>query len=1010
MQSLFRSKDSVLSITDQEFLEAIKAYKIPHALSPSDYYLNQHFFNTAFEINSQLSLNDDSQIRSFLQKKLDDAFQNKQELIQKYNFAQDTYKPSESHRSYHDAFHGASVALTAKYLLEFYQKNQNLFNSKIQSEIKEFENPQKIKDLEILCLMHDIARTNDKFDQDEYKNAFYLAILLRKLGDERFQGQEISQEGLDLIMNLANKERDNIEEKSLTSKLIQSADCLAILRIKKIIKDIDKFNIELMDTYKDVTKIHPDFIAQRDFLIKTLYGIVRNIHHLELTIPASPKLEISQTPADDFRSHHKIKEFIKVLDMVFHTLTNASSFESLEKIALDDEYFVHVYAKDKILERPKMFINATLQIFPTFPYQPQAVIRHMAESKWQSLPFLIIGKKQGIFISGFLTDVQSNILLKINRDFNSDIERSMAVCLHNKKNFNLIWYPLSTISFSLEALKKRLIKTNSKRRGLIADISEQRYWLVNQNGDRIKDKIGVDRYGIGYSKPQRGFDPVGSSELRHNECHVLCSVHIFDYLAITKEIWDRGYHIIIRREYNPPLPKEACLAKMKRYQRQINAEKKRLLELSDPMKDESFRKCVDFELRRVTNVFEKIILIEEIIKEINGNPQNEYWISASTSKKDKKTLKEGYKFEVSEENRVIWTIKKTVKLNHELTILHQELKEYQKSESLGFDDLSSILKGFSSHKDLKTKHLMINQWKEDILEGRIHNPQLLKAQEKVIEGLRKKTQFVVQNFLNPQELGIIDTKMINAEIAKSEIQGKSLESFRYLIANGFFENIFLTFSIQEIKKNFAKIDSSIDFENFVFRNFFKTCQVEELEEMIENGLDIFKVSSQDNIFLNSREAKIDCYQYSLENKNPDFIKKLAEYGLFMNDPTKFRMTKEFNKDFYETLQNNDPKVIEQITTIIKDYLSNHDLTIAKEIVYQTGEKIKLNAYGILRIFHNNLIKSPDQELQNLVDNLELVKNQIYPRCFSSQIKSSGISQQSAISLKGNHQRDFCSIQ
>jgi len=236
-------------LSHEDFKNLIVSYKLNFAM--------QKKFNQDFGIQGDKSDDkpkDDSpeSLKEFLQKKLNQAFQNPSKLAE-YQSAIETAS-SKSDRGIHDGFHTANVALYARNFLKIYQDNRQLFSKEMQAQIAEFDDPKKVRDLEILCLMHDVARVNKDYDQDEYKNAFYVALMLRNMGDERFQGEEISEDGLKMIMDLATKESKKAD-KSLMSKLIQASDSLAIFRVKEINTKELIFNPLSNDIYKDFEKI-----------------------------------------------------------------------------------------------------------------------------------------------------------------------------------------------------------------------------------------------------------------------------------------------------------------------------------------------------------------------------------------------------------------------------------------------------------------------------------------------------------------------------------------------------------------------------------------------------------------------------------------------------------------------------------------------------------------------------------------------------------------------------------
>ena len=261
----------VFELKESDFAKLIGAYKLT--------FDEQSKFNKEFGIETDRPESDSAEnLKIFLRKKLNEAFGDSNKL-KKYQDEVSAHKTSAD-RGIHDGFHVASVALYAKKFLKIYQDNKELFSPEIQKEIEEFNDPKKVKDLEILCLMHDVARTNKDLDQDEYKNAFYVALRLREMGDERFQGEGISEDGLKMIMDLASKESKK-KDKSLMSKLIQSSDSLAILRCRRFRKDSYVYDFDLNDAFKDFSEIDFAHAPKRDKLQKSIRESVSKISLIE---------------------------------------------------------------------------------------------------------------------------------------------------------------------------------------------------------------------------------------------------------------------------------------------------------------------------------------------------------------------------------------------------------------------------------------------------------------------------------------------------------------------------------------------------------------------------------------------------------------------------------------------------------------------------------------------------------------------------------------------------------
>ena len=233
---------SLLKLDRDQFNQVIKSYKLQYDkdnASLNELTSFQSYFNRKFEITDN-PRDDDKDFRKFLNEKINKAFQNPEKIQEYFEAIDRVQDPKSEGRGIHGGNHVARVALYSKMLLNLYRKYKDHLPENLQKEIEEFDE-QKEKDLEVLTLMHDCARTHGKHDQFEYKNAFYVALMMRRLGDPRFTGDSISDEGLDLITNLSLKESEE-KDKSLMSKLIQSADSLAITRDSKIIFDHNYVN------------------------------------------------------------------------------------------------------------------------------------------------------------------------------------------------------------------------------------------------------------------------------------------------------------------------------------------------------------------------------------------------------------------------------------------------------------------------------------------------------------------------------------------------------------------------------------------------------------------------------------------------------------------------------------------------------------------------------------------------------------------------------------------------
>lgn len=262
-----------------------------------------------------------------LELALNNAFKNLGNEIAKYNHACTRQKKStEKGRDIHDGHHALTTSYYAKELLNLYKEKRDLFSAEMQAQIAEFNNPQKIKDLEILSLMHDTARTHGGEDQDEHKNAFYVALRLREMGDPRFQGDTISEEGLKMITDLANKESKD-EGKSLMSKLIQSADSLAILRCEEFIKGYYKYDFKMNECYQDFAKIEDESSRKKELTRLEVIGFLLQENEKRFNPPKF--LEFSTNPFEEFSKDNKAQNASEIFK--FEITNDQEGFNKLLK-------------------------------------------------------------------------------------------------------------------------------------------------------------------------------------------------------------------------------------------------------------------------------------------------------------------------------------------------------------------------------------------------------------------------------------------------------------------------------------------------------------------------------------------------------------------------------------------------------------------------------------------------------------------------------------------------------
>ena len=285
-------------LNQSEIKELLSAYRFQYsdeAIQAS--LITQLDYNITFGLN-KADFN--------LESALNNAFKNLGSIIDNYNRACTREKKStEKGRDVHDGYHALTTSYYAKELLKLYQEKRDLFSEEMQAQIAEFNNPQKIKDLEMLSLMHDTARTHGGLDRDEHKNAFYVALRLREMGDPRFQGDTISQEGLKMITDLATKESKD-EGKSLMSKLIQSADSLAILRCEEFIKGYREYDFEMNECYQDFAKIENQAEKNKELARLKVIGYLLQKNERDFTPPKF--LEFSTNPFEEFSKDKKAQD------------------------------------------------------------------------------------------------------------------------------------------------------------------------------------------------------------------------------------------------------------------------------------------------------------------------------------------------------------------------------------------------------------------------------------------------------------------------------------------------------------------------------------------------------------------------------------------------------------------------------------------------------------------------------------------------------------------------------
>jgi hypothetical protein len=733
-------------LSEENFKTLIEAYKLT--------FIEQLEFNQKFKIKADKPEDKTAEkLKIFLREKLNEAFKDKDKLTE-YRDAISAHKTSTD-RGIHDGFHVASVALYARNFLRIYQDNKELFSPEIQKEIEEFDDPKKITDLEILCLMHDVARVNKDHDQDEYKNAFYVALMLREMGDERFQGDAISQEGLKMIMDLASKESDT-KDKSLMSKLIQSSDSLAILRDPHFRGGSTSYDFELNDVFKDFSEIHFDHASQRNRLQKSIRELVAKISLVEKNPDILlENLECQQNPQEVFLKHDKTLLLMSSFDESLKLLKTDDAVEALPSHRLGDMFYVHVvgvhspFALDK---QGQVFRCATSLC-------SGAITRSYADRSWLNNPVFILSSESdggAVYVAGFKTDVGSNILNGNN--FSSNIKASHFVQMQERERNGLYRSYLDNLVYVESEMYEKIQEMDKRRKDSRVDISNGVYKLKSNDGEQM-GRVGKGRYGPLYSAPHHEVR-TSSGELRHNEIHILNSVHIVHFVGMARDVFE---HTPAHKVGQFSDFSHFGLLRLKFYKDQINFEKQRLLSLDKPMEDEKFKNCFEFELSRVTNVFEKIIHLEKLKQELEGNTKHPLIEKSVQKKISKEPEFKGSKFQDSEENRRIIQERKIEKFENELRGLYKKLEEFEKPESFGFTDLKAKAYEISQKDNLSQE---IKEWKDGIMRdesGKAFDFAISKVQE----GLKKTTQMALYDIFNPQEIKILSDEEYQKKFVKT---------------------------------------------------------------------------------------------------------------------------------------------------------------------------------------------------------------------------------------------------
>jgi hypothetical protein len=768
--------ESLLIINQDEFNQIIKSYKLPYQynLKIELYQLfngqsdlrdrSQTKFNKEFTIDERPK-KDDKDFKEYLQTKINAAFKNPQ-LIERYFEASDNAQITHDEgRDIHDGLHVARVALYSKMLLNLYRKYKDHFPENLQKEIEEFDE-RKEKDLEILCLMHDCARVDKAHDQNEYKNAFYAALIMRRLGDPRFSGDTISQEGLDLITNLSLKESED-KDKSLMSKLIQSADSLAITRVKKIIFDKDYIDAT-HDFYKIENSEMQSKILNEMNQLAHLIRYHEYINRSKQVKDGSKKLEFSENPYGDFKARIDSEQFLQSFELARDDLSGLVPVDSDKKIS-QESYFVHVVNTDRfsgsVLDKfnKKKFLNGTYILEPR-PESKGAYIRHYANVGWYSHYFLIFNQNPDsgvVFLTGFQRDIVSDFLSRLSQDAQNDFE---LIKTFSQKAYSSFGYMVFSDGLNtLEEFRDKIHEIMLRKTDKELDISDQEY-MVSERVDLSffksitkVEKIGKDRYNSAEFNMYKGVK-IRNPQLIHNECHIYGAIHNVLYVGVAKDFLQDERMDSDKDFFG--LKKIKTLMEAKEVSERINNEKRRLAELEEPIQDEGFKFCVNHEFRRIKTCLEKIIYLTRLRDEIRYGDHDIKDISMI--RKERKQTATGQKFIDNHQNREIWRDLNIDKISRDLVVLYKELKSYESEESFGIKGLKEFVESLD-YKDKKDSQQKINSWIDEIMDGKTQSHVIEKVVNKIKVELKQEVKVVSQDMRDPTNLVELDDDFLSID-------------------------------------------------------------------------------------------------------------------------------------------------------------------------------------------------------------------------------------------------------
>jgi len=326
---------------DEMLNYALRAYLLDYKGDNS-----QEYFNNQFNLDSDKPTSSDpsnpnkitrEQYQEYLNKKLtqaDSGVDKKTQYLQ--SFESKTIQSNK--RQIHSGLHAFLTAQYAEACLNLYKQYKSHFPKKIQNQIEQFDNDSnKLEELKFLVAMHDIARTQDGSDKDEHKNAFYVALILQ----QKFN--KTTEEAIELALNVACKSsgysKEAKENKTLFSRLIQSADSIAYSRVGggtdfdrercNICKDFSYFFKHSSDTKKQKPQIFESFE-------KSFTEFTKKTESLERALTAkdeySKEIEVGQEPKKGYESFFTKSDQDKAIKTNYEEIVQMSSDFSTKEI------------------------------------------------------------------------------------------------------------------------------------------------------------------------------------------------------------------------------------------------------------------------------------------------------------------------------------------------------------------------------------------------------------------------------------------------------------------------------------------------------------------------------------------------------------------------------------------------------------------------------------------------------------------------------------------------------